>query len=175
MIKKNKNKINEILDWQDCIEDSDDKLYNSERNFLNKHALETKNARSFKNVCDVNKVLNYLPRRILLEGVVLKLVVKVGEFISIKWRIAEELDSKDSRLLPRVAVLNPDEPWEFKRQYSALIFFHISKMLLQLEAIEINEDGTLNGNEKIVNSFIELSKYKIDEIEDCEYRLNSMQ
>lgn len=148
----------------------------SERDFTNEVNLKKDlNIDNFHNKVKLENILKFLPRKILIIDKVYTLALSVGQkYCTITYysNVDEEYGTK--KLTDEERVLDPQNLWKFYKGNLAYVIFHISKLLIQIRAVEIGEDDKLMGNEKMFNAYKSLKKYQIEEITDYEIRLNKI-
>lgn len=148
----------------------------SERDFTNEVNLKKDlNIDNFHNKVKLENILKFLPRKILIIDKVYTLALSVGQkYCTITYysNVDEEYGTK--KLTDEERVLDPQNLWKFYKGNLAYVIFHISKLLIQIRAVEIGEDDKLMGNEKMFNAYKSLKKYQIEEITDYEKRLNKI-
>lgn len=125
------------------------------------------NIKEFSNKVRLEDILNYIPRKMYLTGKVYTLALVVGtEFCTINYysNIDEEL--KSAHFSKEEEILDPANPWKFYHEHLAYILLHICKMLVQIGAVEIDENLKFVGNKKMVIGYDTLSEFMQEEIKD---------
>lgn len=145
----------------------------SERDFTNEVNLKKDlNIEKFRGKVRLEDILKFLPRKVVVVDKVYTLALSVGQrYCTITYysNVDEEYGTKQLR--DEEKVLDPQNVWKFYKSDLAYVIFHISKMFIQISAMELGEDNDLLGNEKMFLAYKSLLKYQVEEITDYNKRL----